>query len=677
MSYKQLAEAILDNIGGKSNVKSVVHCATRLRFTLNDATLANTDKISELKGVLKVVNAGGQYQIVIGPDVPQVYQEVIALGNFEASGAITDEEAEREDKRSPLSKLLEAIASIFQPIIPAITGAGLLKAVMALCTTFGWLQSGSQTYIILNAMADAAFYFLPILLASSCAKKFKCNQGTAMALGGMLVYPGLIDMMKAVAANSKAVALAGSVDAALAAGTIAEGAATSIKLFGFIPVQAVTSYASSVIPIILGVLLMSYVEKLVQKICPKAVKFFFVPFFSLTIAGICTLTVLGPLGTWASDLIQIFFTWLKDTAPWIVPTIVGIFSPLLVMTGTHYGLIPIGTNNLTTVGHDAVVGPGMLVSNTAQGAAGLAVALRTKNSETRQLASSAGLTGILGITEPVLYGVNLKYTFPLYAAMIGGGIGGLFLGLTGVERFGAGSPGLLVLPVYLPTAEATALGYTMSNFVCAIIGVAIAMLVSFIACWIMFGIWAKKGKLDPKELGKTETVKAETDKTETVMAEDAQATATSETVIYAPIEGELVDITTIEDEVFSSLAMGNGVAIIPQKGEVKAPVDGVISTFFPTGHAVGIQADNGAEILIHVGMDTVSLAGEGFEAQVKEGDRVKKGQLLLKFDMDIIKAHNFSTITPVVVTNTDDLKSVSPVTSGKVTGNDAIIHFEK
>lgn len=672
MDYKQLAQAIIDNIGGRSNVKSVVHCATRLRFTLNDASLADTDKISKLKGVLKVVNAGGQYQIVIGPDVPQVYQQIISIGHFEAAEAVADDEAEKEDTRSPLSRVLEAIASIFQPIIPAITGAGLLKAVMALCTTFGWLENGSQTYVILNAMADAAFYFLPILLAASCAKKFKCNQGTAMALGGILVYPGLTDLMKTVAANGSAIAAAGSAEAAVAAGTVAEGAATSIKLFNIIPVQVVTSYASSVIPIILGVILMSYVEKLVQKICPKAFKFFFVPFFSLTIAGILTLTILGPLGTWASDLIQIFFTWLKGTAPWIVPTVVGIFSPLLVMTGTHYGLIPIGTNNLTTAGHDAVVGPGMLVSNTAQGAAGLAVAFRSKNPETKQLASSAGFTGVLGITEPVLYGVNLRYTFPLYAAMIGGGVGGLFLGLTGVERFGAGSPGLLVLPVYLPTAEAAALGFTMSNFVCALIGVVIAMLVSFIACWIMFGIWAKKGKLDPKELGRVVESAG-------IIVEETkeEETKDNETVIYAPVEGELVDLTTIKDEVFSSLAMGNGVAISPVKGEVKAPFDGIITTFFPTGHAIGMEADNGAEILIHVGMDTVSLDGEGFVPQVKEGDRVKKGQLLLKFDMDVIKAHGLETITPVVLTNTDDLQSVSPVKSGKVTEKDVIISFEK
>ena len=644
MSYKQLASDIIENIGGKSNVKSVVHCATRLRFTLNDETKANTDKISNLNGVLKVVNAGGQYQIVIGPDVPQVYQEVVTLGGFEAHDEVADDE--ETDKRSKLSKILEGIASIFQPIIPAITGAGLLKAVMALCSTFGWLKGGSQTYIILNAIADAAFYFLPLILAASCAKKFKCNQGTAMALGGVLVYPQLTTLMTSVSSVNKA---------ALAAGTIVEGAATSIKLFNIIPVQVVTSYASSVIPIILGVWVMSYVEKFMQKYCPKAVKFFFVPFFSLTIAGILTLSLLGPIGTWASELIQIFFTWLKNTAPWIVPTVVGIFSPFLVMTGTHYGLIPIGTNNLTTAGHDAVVGPGMLVSNTAQGAAGLAVALRSKNPDTKQLASSAGLTGVLGITEPVLYGVNLKYMFPLYAAMIGGGVGGLFLGLTGVERFGAGSPGLLVLPVYIPTEQALALGFTMNNFVFAVIGVAIAMLVSFVSCWIMFGIWAKQGKLDPKELGEAKEI---------------------DNNIYAPVEGETVELSKVEDEVFSSLAMGNGIAINPSKGEVKAPLDGEVTVLFPTGHAIGIKGDNGAEVLIHVGMDTVTLNGEGFDVKVKQGDHVKKGQVLVNFDIDFIKSKNLSTITPVIVTNTSSLKEVKPHDAGKVTNDDVIINIK-
>ena len=638
MDFKQLASTILENVGGKENVKSVVHCATRLRFTLFDSSKANKEVLGKTKGVLKVVDAGGQFQIVIGPDVPQVYQEVVALGNFETSAPVEDAKAEADDNRSKLSKVLEGIASIFQPVIPAICGAGLLKAVLALCSVLKWIDTSGQTYIILNAMSDSAFYFLPILLAQSCAKKFKCNQGTAMALAGLLVYPTFIALLKGEEA---------------------------VKIFNLIPVTKAT-YTSSVIPIILGVWFMSYVEHFVQKYCPKAVKFFFVPFFSLVIGGVVTICALGPIGAWLSNLIQLFFSWLKGVAPWLVPTVVGITSPLLVMTGTHYGLIPIGTNNLATVGHDAVVGPGMLVSNVAQGAAGLAVAVRSKDPEVKQLASSGGITGVLGITEPVLYGINLKYTYPLYAAMIGGGVGGLFLGLTGVERFGAGSPGLLVLPVYLPTEQALEAGFTMSNFYCAVVGVVIAMVVSFVSCYIMYGIWEKKGN--------TEAI--ETTSTEPTTVQEV-VTDTNDDVICAPCKGEVVALSDVKDEVFSSGAMGKGVAINPSEGKIYSPCDGTISVFFPTGHAIGLQATNGAEVLIHVGMDTVNLNGKGFTPKAKAGDTVKKGQLLLEVDLDEIKNAKLSAITPVIITNTADMKDVIATDAKTANVGDKLITIVK
>ena len=306
MDFKELAALILEHVGGKSNVKSVVHCATRLRFTLSDASKADTEKIKKAKGVLSVVNAGGQYQIVIGPDVPQLYQEVISLGGFEAAAAVDDPEAEKEDNRSQLSKILESIAGIFQPIIPAITGAGLLKALMALFAWLGWLKTGTQTYTILNAMADAAFYFMPVLLAASCARKFKCNQGNALALAGILVYPSFMSLMSGKEA---------------------------VTFLGFLPVTR-APYASSVIPIILGVWFMSIVEHWAQKVSPRAVKFFSVPLASLLIGGTVTITLLGPVGAWASGLINSLFTWMNASIPWLVPTLVGIFSPLLVMTGT-------------------------------------------------------------------------------------------------------------------------------------------------------------------------------------------------------------------------------------------------------------------------------------------------------------------------------------------------------
>lgn len=605
MDFKQLASLILDNIGGKSNVKSVVHCATRLRFTLIDPSKPNTDNIKKSPGVLSVVNAGGQYQIVIGPDVPQLYQEVIALGGFEASAAIDDPDAEKQDNRSQLSKILESIAGIFQPIIPAITGAGLLKALMALFSSFGVLKAGTQTHTILNAMADAAFYFMPVLLAASCARKFKCNQGNAMALAGILVYPSFIALL---------------------------GGKEAVTFMGFIPVTKAV-YASSVIPIILGVWFMSYVEHYVQKISPRAIKFFSVPLVSLFVGGIVTITLLGPIGSWVSGLINALFTWMNASIPWLVPTVVGIFSPLLVMTGTHYGLIPIGTNNLATVKWDSVV-IGMLPSNVAQGAAGLAVALRSKNPDTKQQASSAGLTAVLGITEPVLYGVNMRFTFPLYAAMIGGGLGGLYMGLTRVARFAGGSPGLLVLPGYIPPADVAHLGYTMMNLTHAVIGgVVVAFIGSWVACNVMFDIWAKKGKIPPEELKSPEALPEIPDN-----------------VIASPANGKFIGPDEMKDEMFAQQSMGQTVAIEPSDGIISAPANGIIEMIFPTAHAFGMRLPDGTGLLVHIGVDTVNLKGQGFTLLKKEGDNVRAGEPVVRVDLDVLKNAGYSAQTMIVIT---------------------------
>ena len=606
MDFKELAAIIIENVGGKGNVKSVVHCATRLRFTLKNDASAKTDVLTKTKGILSVVNAGGQYQIVIGPDVPQLYEEVLSQGGFEAGAAVEDAEAEKADNRSKLSKVLESIASIFQPIIPAITGAGLLKALMALFSTMGILKSGTQTYIILNAMADAAFYFLPILLAASCARKFKCNQGNALALAGILVYPSFIALM---------------------------GGKEAITFLGFLPVTKAV-YTSSVIPIILGVWFMSYVEHYMQKISPKAIKFFSVPLVSLLVAGTVTITLLGPIGSWFSELINVFFTWMNATIPWLVPTLVGIFSPLLVMTGTHYGLIPIGTNNLATVKWDSVV-IGMLPSNVAQGAAGLAIAVRSKNPDTKQLASSAGLTAVLGITEPVLYGVNMRFTFPLYAAMVGGGLGGLYLGVMRVARFAGGSPGLLVLPGYIPHAEAMALGYTMNNLVNAIISVAIAFVGAWVACNVMYDIWLRRGKIPPEERGE--------------VLPDVPDDA-----IVAAVNGRFIGPDEMKDEMFAQQTMGQTVAIEPSDGTVAAPVNGKIEMIFETGHAFGMRMSDGTGLLIHIGVDTVNLKGQGFTVLKKAGDVVKAGEPIVRVDLDVLKKAGYSAQTMIVITEPVD-----------------------
>lgn len=626
MDYKTLASDILKNVGGKENVSGVVHCATRLRFRLKDEGKADTEAVKKVKGVLSVVNAGGQYQVVIGPDVPQVYQEVVAIGGFDAQAQVEDDEPKKD--QSKLSAVLEAIASMFQPIIPAITGAGLLKAVMALLVVMKVLDNTTQTYTILNGFADAAFYFLPVLLGASAAKRFKCNQYVAMALGGVLIYPGFINLVNA-----------------------AKEAGTGVSFFG-LPVT-LASYSSSVIPIILGVWFMSIVEHFVSKISPKAIKFFTVPLASLFVAGSVTILVLGPLGTWVGDGIAAFFTWLNSTAGWAVPTLIGTLSPLLVMTGTHYGLIPIGINNLATAGFDTVVGPGMLTSNVAQGAAGLAVAMRTKNSDTKELASSSGLTGLLGITEPVLYGINLRFVYPLIGAMIGGGVGGLFLGITGVGRYASGSPGLLVLPAYIG-------GDSMNNFIFACIGTAIAIVVSFIATFILFGVYAAQGKLDAAETGK-----------EPVVPEVAIVPHKDNEVV-AVANGELIPASRIKDEAFAAEAMGQTVAVEPSDGLIVSPANGEVEMIFDTGHAFVVRMKDGTGLLIHIGIDTVSLQGKGFRVLKKQGESVKAGEPVVDVDLAAVTKAGYSMQTMIIVSEPADDKTMAFKNFGMVSRGQTI-----
>ncbi|MBP3805357.1 MAG: PTS glucose transporter subunit IIA [Oribacterium sp.] len=629
MNYRDLAATIIENVGGKENVNQVVHCATRLRFRLKDESKANTEVLKKTGGILSVINAGGQYQIVIGPDVPQVYHEAVDLGGFEAQAQVPDDEPAKKDQ-SKLSSALEFIASIFQPIIPPITAGGLVKAVMALLVTLNLLDKTTQTYSLLSAFADAPFYFLPILLASSAAKRFKCNQFVAMALGGILIYPSFITMVSE-----------------------AKAAGTGIAMFG-IPIT-LASYSSSVIPIILGVWFMSYVEKFMNKVSPKAVKFFSVPMVSLVVSGIVTLSVLGPIGTWVGNILAAFFTWLNATAGWAVPTLVGTLSPLLVMTGTHYGLIPIGVNNLATTGFDTVVGPGMLASNVAQGAAGFAVAVRSKNDRTKELAASAGLTGVLGITEPVLYGINLKFVYPLIGAMIGGFTGGLYMGIMGTGRYAAGSPGLLVLPGYIG-------GEGMTNFTNACIGTGVAMVVSFIATYILFGIYAKQGKLDAEETG----IEPDTSKVKETEKSAAALESHDDSEIVSVADGKILSKDEIKDEMFREETMGQTFSIEPTNGVIVSPANGTIDMLYETGHAFAIRTNNERGILVHIGINTVELKGKGFKALKKQGDVVRAGEPVIKVDMDVVKSAGCSMQTFTVITEVNDDDKITFMTSGNV-----------
>ena len=605
MDYKSLAKAILNDIGGKENVISFTHCATRLRFNLKDDNKADKKHLEATPGVMGVVNKGGQFQVIIGSDVPNVYRELNIIGGFEEASSDKAKKDEHDD-RNVLVRILDTIAGIFTPIIPAITGAGILKAFMALLTAFGWIDTASQTYSILSVFSDAAFYFLPFLIAYSAARKLKCNPVMAMSIAGILLHPNFMSMLNNVKETGE-----------------------PLKFIG-IPVTPAT-YSSSVIPIILSVWLMSYVEPIADKISPKPVKFFTKPLITLVVTGAISITVLGPLGTIIGDGIAAGISFLNNYASWLVPLVIGAVSPLLVMSGTHYGLIPIGINNIATTGFDTIVGPGMLGSNIAQGGAAFAVALRTKNKIIRQEAYSSGITAVCGITEPALYGVNLKLKRPLIAAIIGGGASGLYLGITGVGRYTSGSPGLLALPGYIGTE-----GFT--NITNAVIGSAIALVVSFVAALIL-------GFDDPKE---SDTL---SDNAETKPAAKSE-------VLLAPMKGRIIPIEDVADPTFAEKILGDGAAIIPDTGLLVSPADGTVDTVFDTGHAISLTTDGGAEILIHIGIDTVKLNGEHFKPMVKNGEKIKAGQPLIEFDLEKIKEKGYDTATSVVITNYKDYSAI-------------------
>ena len=509
----------------------------------------------------------------------------------------------------------------------------MIKAVLSLLLAFGLVSKEGSTYQVLNFMADAAFYFLPILLASSAAKKFKCNPYLAMMLGGILLHPNFVAMVTAAKESHEA-----------------------IRVFG-IPITN-ASYSSSVLPIILIVWFLSYVEPIADRISPKPIKFFTKPLISIIVTGFVGLVVIGPIGTIISNLIASGVHTLNQYASWLVPALVGTLTPLLVMTGTHYGLVPIGINNRMTIGYDTLIYPGMLGSNVAQGGAALAVAFKSKKSEIKQLASSAGITGVCGITEPALYGVNLRYKTPLYAAMLGGGISGFIMGLLNVKNYTGGSPGFLTLPSYLG-------GDSLNDFYFACMGAGISLVISFVASYILYK--------DPVEesneiLKATETTSVETAPAEAVSADiKAGKSDATDIIIQSPMSGVAVPLNQVNDPTFAEGILGKGIAIEPESGRVLSPVNGTIRTIFETGHAVGLESEEGAEVLIHVGLDTVNLKGKHFDVKMKAGDEVKVGDCILEFDLEAIRDEGYDVITPIIISNYGNYEAVEAAASGPVT----------
>lgn len=597
MDYGKIAASILELVGGEKNIDLVTHCATRLRFNLKDDGNANTDAIKKVKGVMGVSNSGGQYQVIIGNNVNNVYKEIIKLGNFKTDSSSTSV------KKGVVATVLDNLSGVFTPVLPAMIGCAMIKAVLVILKSANMIQPDSQIYSILTFISDSAYYFLPMLLAWSSAVKFKCNVGLAIALAGVLLHPSFSALM-------------------------ADG--NSVKFLG-LPITKAT-YTSSVIPIIMAVWIMSYVEKFSEKYSPSVVKSILKPLIIMLVMAPLTLIVIGPLGAIVGNYLAIAVSSINTYAGWLVSGIMGATFPFLIMTGMHYSLGPIAITAYTATGLEGIVGPGMLVHSFTQSAAALAVALKTKNKDLKQVASSTSMTAILGVTEPAMFGVNLRLKKPLLAVVIGGFAGGIYVGAFGVARSAMGVTGLATLPAFITENP--------NNLLHAVIGCIIGFVVTFILTFV---------------LGFEDIVDEEV--TENINLVEVKSLS-KEGVIASPLKGEVVELSTIKDETFASGIMGKGVAIIPSEGKLTSPVNGVISAIFPTLHAVGITSEEGVELLIHIGMDTVQLEGKYFKSSVKVGDNVKVGDLLISFDINKIKQAGYEIATPIVVTNSHDYTNI-------------------
>lgn len=634
MKYEQLAKDIIENVGGKENVNSVVHCITRLRFKLKDESKANTEYLKNMDGVVTVMKSGGQYQVVIGNHVADVFKEVVEIGGFANSKA---EDNGEQEKQNLFNRFIDMISGIFTPILGVLAASGMIKGFNALFVAFGWLDSTGGTYQILNAIGDALFFFLPILLGYTAMKKFGGTPFLGMVIAMALVYPAL-----------EGIPSAGEPLYTLFAGTIFESP-VYIEFFG-IPVILMT-YSMSVIPIIVSAFFAAKLEKFFAKVIPSVVKMFLVPMFTLLIIIPLTFILIGPIATWASQLLGQATVAAFALSPVVAGTFVGGFWLVFVMFGLHWGLVPIAINNFTSQGFDPVLAV-IFAHSFALAGAILAVWIRTKNQKTKTLSAPAFISAIFGVTEPGMYGIALPLKKPFIFTLISSAIGGAIIGYFGTLGYVMGGLGVFQLPSFIPPN-----GIDMS-VIGAIIAAVVAMGINFSLTYFFGGI------------NTIENADATKESNETVV----EPAVTKEKVLIAsPLNGKVIPLTDVKDKAFSSGAMGQGVAIAPAEGKLYAPESGTITALFPTKHAIGVTTDTGAQILIHIGMDTVQLNGKFFTAHVTQGAQVEKGELLIEFDIAQIEKAGYSLNTPVIITNSDQYNLIAPTEEKTVKANQTLI----
>lgn len=630
MDYNKVAQDIIDNVGGKSNVKQVTHCFTRLRFILKDESKAKKEIVEHLEGVISVVVSGGQFQVVCGAKVTKIYDAAVAiLGDSVAAASSGSEVDIPQEKQSFGNLILQKITEIFTPLVPAIAAAGLIKGLLAAFAKIPGFDSTTSTYVIMNTASNVIFYFMPIFLAYTTAKALKCSTVVSMMLGAFICHPTIDALVQDVATKSTIFGLP-VIKMEFAVGE-------SSKIF---------AYTESVIPIILGVIVLYFLEKFLKKVIPEILQLILVPGLSLIIMVPVMLVVVGPVGIYVGYIIQWLYTALYGFSPILGGIIVGGLWGVCVIFGAHRALLPIGLNDVAMTGTNTLMcfaGS----ANFAQAGAALGVMFKTKSKELKQVAASSTLSAwLVGITEPAIYGCNLRLKKPMICAVIAGAAGGAIMGIGNAVNTGFANNGILTIMSYY--GEGTSFG----QFMAYIIGICVAFFGAAVLTYIV-GF----EDVDAAPAG-AKALDADLD-----MGSAASAPAhTGETLeIAAPVEGKAYPLNEVQDEVFASEALGKGIAILPSKGEVVAPADCTVSVLYPTLHAIGLKLADGTELLIHIGMDTVAMNGDGFTKHVNEGDSIKKGTPIVSFDIDKIKAAGHDTTVSVLISNTGDFASVEGI----------------
>lgn len=622
MDYQQTASQILDKVGGAGNIAAMEHCSTRLRLTIADNSRVDVAALKAIPGVLGVVQTG-QTQIIIGNEVVEVFaalQKEVA-----ASGVAPGSPSGAAPKRSWGAVFLDFLVGVFQPLVPAIAGAGVLKSILILLAAIGWLSTKDQTYIALAAISDATFYFLPLMVAVTTATKLNANRLVALAAVGVLLLPALTTQIAA------------------------EG---GFRLFG-IPVQNVP-YSGQVFPAILSVLLLAAVERLATKYSPKPVRIFLVPMIALLITVPATLLLLGPLGFFAGQAFTGAIVAVYSQVGWVATALLAAVLPLVVSVGMHKALLPYALSQFAATGREAFYLPASLAHNIAEGGAMFGVALRTRNQTTRATAISAGISALCGITEPALYGITIQHKRALYSVMAGAAAGGAYIGIMLVQAFVVVGPGLPSLSMFVDAANP-------ANLLHAVIAAAISF---GVAGLMVFLLWK-----DSEEL----VTSTYPDDKAVASSPESEVPALDNVDLVAPMTGKVISLDEVPDAVFSGGALGKGVAIVPTDGLVTSPAEGTIANVFKTGHAVALKTDSGAEVLIHVGLDTVKLEGAPFEVLVTKGERVSLGQPLLRADLSAIREAGYDTTTPVVVLNAKQFNVESLAEGSTVDHGDPVV----